>query len=368
MTLPAAQTSASFPERQQGLDTDRAEDIFLQARLRLVRHFSIATAFIFLVFGSLYLAQGKILLGIVETGFGIFQLVNLLFFHRHHRLTITCRVLVYSTQFMSLLIFCSGGIGNTGNLWILFIPLFTLLLLKRGEARYALMAYSCCLALLIVAASNHLVELHFSYIELRQTLLVFGLFLYLTHHNEMAKTMVSDRLHRMNIELRHTTMTDHLTGLANRLSLNTKLAEEYARTQRYAQPLSIIIADLDHFKQINDTYGHLSGDEVLQKTADLFRKNTRTNDLVGRWGGEEFMIILPQTELAGATAMAVNLRKYLASTDFGFSKAVTASFGVCQYQQGDSLEHFLKLADSTLYKAKEAGRNCVISARLAEIN
>jgi diguanylate cyclase (GGDEF)-like protein len=153
---------------------------------------------------------------------------------------------------------------------------------------------------------------------------------------------------------------DALTGIANRRRLDEALDQEVKRAERYGSSLSAILADLDHFKQVNDGFGHLVGDTVLQGSARVLRENARTTDLVGRYGGEEFLLILPNTDLSAATAQAERLRRALESRPATFrAEPVTASFGVASWMPGDGPQNLVAKADEALYLAKRKGRNRV---------
>ncbi|HQR03243.1 MAG: diguanylate cyclase [Proteobacteria bacterium] len=156
---------------------------------------------------------------------------------------------------------------------------------------------------------------------------------------------------------------DGLTGLYNRRYLDQTLEREVARARREGLPLSIVMFDLDHFKQLNDTYGHQAGDAVLKNIADLLRADTRTEDIACRYGGEEFLILLPNMPLDIAQARAESWRQRIAGTslDFGrFSLSITASFGVAGYpDHGKSTDTLTRAADDALYVAKRTGRNRV---------
>jgi len=159
-----------------------------------------------------------------------------------------------------------------------------------------------------------------------------------------------------------TTITDHLTSLYNRKWLNRHFKEQVDQYQRYQIGLSIILLDIDQFKKINDTYGHNVGDEVLVKVAQLIRESSRTTDAYGRWSGEEFLIMLPNTKLEGAKSKAEAIRKAIADEVFSIGQ-VTCSFGVAEITTKDQQPHDLvKLADSALYEAKNNGRNRVYTA------
>lgn len=162
--------------------------------------------------------------------------------------------------------------------------------------------------------------------------------------------------------------TDALTGLYNRHEYERLFAHELARSLREQRPLSLAILDLDHFKRVNDTHGHAAGDEVLRRVAQLCRDNFRAVDIVGRLGGEEFVVLLPDTplELAGEVAQRVlrQLRSTLISLDDGVQLQVTATLGVTALQAGErQLEGLLQRADQALYAGKAGGRDRVVLAQ-----
>lgn len=156
--------------------------------------------------------------------------------------------------------------------------------------------------------------------------------------------------------------TDPLTKIYNRLKLNEILMLEIKKSDRYKIPLSIIMLDIDHFKEVNDTYGHDIGDDVLVKLTKSISANIREVDMFARWGGEEFVIMLPNTDENGALITAENLRSIIADADFGKAGKITASFGVAEYQPNLGSRELLKRADDALYEAKRSGRNkvCVL--------
>ncbi|EGR0589853.1 diguanylate cyclase [Vibrio fluvialis] len=157
-------------------------------------------------------------------------------------------------------------------------------------------------------------------------------------------------------------ITDQLTGLYNRLHIDRVAKIEIEREKRYGNDLSLLMMDLDHFKNVNDTYGHMAGDEVLIHLANILREHTRAADCVGRWGGEEFIIICPDTNLHSATVLAEKLRTTIEAHSFPAVGRLTSCFGVAQYQESDTgKEQMITRADEALYKAKEQGRNRVVA-------
>ncbi len=156
---------------------------------------------------------------------------------------------------------------------------------------------------------------------------------------------------------------DALTGLKNRREFSTILAKEVERAKRFGNPLSLIMCDIDHFKQVNDTLGHDVGDLVLRAVGQLMTENTRSLDVVARWGGEEFMVLLPQSDVDAACILAEKLRASVAEFQFETVGQVTLSFGVTGYTRTEDIETTLKRVDDALYKAKDNGRNRVETVR-----
>lgn len=155
--------------------------------------------------------------------------------------------------------------------------------------------------------------------------------------------------------------TDKLTQINNRVKLDDVLDMELARSNRYKNSFSVILLDIDKFKSVNDTYGHQVGDTVLVQTAQLLSKHLRKTDTLGRWGGEEFMIICSQTDEKGALNLAEALRSAMEKFEFDIVKNKTASFGVSEYKIGEDIDELLKRCDDALYQSKENGRNKVTS-------
>jgi diguanylate cyclase (GGDEF)-like protein len=157
---------------------------------------------------------------------------------------------------------------------------------------------------------------------------------------------------------------DGLTGLYNHRMFYSLLKDEIVRTQRFKRPVSLLMLDIDHFKRVNDTYGHQAGDAILKGLSILLMKQARAVDRVCRYGGEEFMVILPETDTAVAMNIAERLRAEVERQPFGINggktAGITVSIGVATYpQQVDSLEALVKAADDALYAAKQGGRNRV---------
>ncbi|MBF0572348.1 MAG: diguanylate cyclase [Desulfamplus sp.] len=179
-------------------------------------------------------------------------------------------------------------------------------------------------------------------------------------HLTSAFNGVLSNLLESRAEISRLAITDKLTGLFNRLKIDEVLQREILKSQRYNSKLSIILADIDNFKCINDTYGHLTGDKILVDVAKIISSRTRKTDLIGRWGGEEFIAICLETDIDNAVSIAEEIRTKIESYTFDIGNSVTLSIGVSTYKFMDSIDTLIARADSALYDAKRSGKNKVM--------
>ncbi|WP_054696252.1 sensor domain-containing diguanylate cyclase [Syntrophomonas palmitatica] len=169
----------------------------------------------------------------------------------------------------------------------------------------------------------------------------------------------NQRLQELNQKLKMQTITDDLTGIYNHRYIFQCLQQELRRAKRYKHPLTVMMLDLDHFKLVNDRWGHQVGDHVLKSVARIIASNLRETDMVGRYGGEEFLVILPMTDIKDGLQVAERIRKEVQEASFSQKGLkVTISIGAAQYN-GDKLDKLIGRADSLLYQAKNNGRNRV---------
>jgi two-component system cell cycle response regulator len=180
---------------------------------------------------------------------------------------------------------------------------------------------------------------------------------------------IGERIINLEHRILELANTDSLTGLLNRRAFMERMEQEMSRAQREKKPLSLILADIDHFKSVNDTYGHQIGDLVLQRFVGQLTTSTRPYDFLGRYGGEEFVVCLPGADGLKAASVSERMRRQVEDMetmlpDDSRSIRITASFGTASYsiESGKNIDLLIKRADDALYLAKNKGRNCVCNS------
>lgn len=267
-------------------------------------------------------------------------------------------IVVVGVLFVYLI--ASGGESNTGPLWFYVFPplLFFLTSLKAGTA----VLLFCYLVAAVVFQFPDLPFITAEYssdfkIRFFATLTFESIFCFVL---EAGRLKARNELLELVVTHEHAARTDELTGLSNRRDIQHRLASEFSRYQRSGHHFSIVLIDLDLFKTINDDYGHDAGDAVLRQFSALVRDVIRLTDVAARWGGEEFLLLLPDTSLLQALTLAERLRAKVAEARFSFRNQrlpVTISAGVCSIAKAASIDDLLKQADLNLYNAKDSGRN-----------
>jgi len=172
------------------------------------------------------------------------------------------------------------------------------------------------------------------------------------------------RCKKTELELKRQSETDYLTGTYNRMGIDRLLIAELERSKRYDHSLSLILIDIDHFKRVNDQLGHLAGDAIITVVAELLKKESRPSDIVGRWGGDEFCILCPETCARDARGLALRLQEKLAQSHAirPLAKmAITLSIGIAEFDnnRANTLEKIFARADQALYRSKQRGRDCI---------
>jgi diguanylate cyclase (GGDEF)-like protein len=199
----------------------------------------------------------------------------------------------------------------------------------------------------------------FDYTLLWKILGIVGVVLLLIAYQYRTIKEHNKKLMALNKKLETLSITDTLTKLYNRRYLDTRMHEAIDLFRRYETPFSLVLMDIDNFKNINDTQGHAKGDTVLQKIAEILSDHSRANDIVGRWGGEEFLIICPHSTIESARHLAEKMCRAIEKETFALDISVTASFGVAGFAENDTGDSIIAKVDKALYRAKAEGKNRV---------
>ena len=198
-------------------------------------------------------------------------------------------------------------------------------------------------------------------------LLNIAFFMYIRYRSQAKEQEILKSTHE---QLKEIARTDPLTNLSNRRDIIEKIEYEQIRFERSKKSFVIIIGDLDFFKSINDRYGHDCGDYVLKEVAQIMRSTIRRQDIVSRWGGEEFLFLLPETPFEGGKIAAEKIRKKIENSDLKYNNdilSVTITFGVSIYNRVMDIDECIKKADQALYQGKNKGRNCVVALKPEDI-
>lgn len=350
-----------------GVAAEDSQDLRLKKSVMTLVSTSIAVLAIF--WGSLYLYSGYPVSGAIPLGYAAVSFTSILHFFKTKRFgffRLSQQLLILFLPF--LLMWSLGGFANGSMvmIWAFFAPLAALYFIDLRAASRWLLGF---LALLLVSAlfdqtfaaraQPMPAALNTLYFLLNSgcgfTLIGLTLY-YFVKDRESAYA----QLQQSEAHIREMMLTDTLTGVANRRYLDESLAAELARFHRYGQALSVIMTDIDWFKQVNDSYGHAVGDKVLKAFAGCLRQNIRSTDFLARYGGEEFVLLLPNTGLDEAASLAERMRIATKSIKFEeIDMHITASFGVILARPDETAENLLTRADKAMYKSKTHGRDRV---------
>jgi len=365
----------------KGLRLDDSDDIKLKKTMLTFIAIGIATMAIF--WGALYIYTGYTLAGSIPLSYAVISFGSVYLFWRSKRF-----VFFRFSQLLLILLLPFGlmwSLGGFANgsavmVWAIFTPVAALFFSDIGEAIGWLAAF-LTLVLLSALLDPYLAArvppmerttntLFFLLNMGASFLLLYMVLLYFVRDRQKVNQKVIDaytQLTRTTLHLeanekriREMMLTDALTGIANRRHLEQKLDEELKRMHRYKNQLAVVMTDIDNFKRINDKYGHPIGDTVIQTYARIIEEHIRSSDFAARVGGEEYLVLLPNNDEAGAIAQAERIREALANYDFPDIKGkVTASFGVICVEPAESASELLNRVDKALYQSKQLGKNRV---------
>ncbi|MGS2720532.1 GGDEF domain-containing protein [Paraglaciecola aestuariivivens] len=273
-------------------------------------------------------------------------------------------LVIISLMLLMLYLVVTGGVEGTGPLWLYIVPPMTLFFGGMIKGSLHLGLFITVIAVVMFFPDDKLLVYSYTYEFKSRILYSFLTVSLLFAFYEYARQSSFSRMREMSEEFEKQAMHDPLSGLLNRRGMVEALQEEYDRRKRYASDLTVMMCDIDHFKKINDQYGHDKGDAIIKDFANKFKLGLRKQDSVARWGGEEYLFLLPETTGKQALLLAEKLRKEIESEEFQHKDKtfnVTVSFGIHQLTEQDSIHQAISKADKNLYAAKTQGRNlCII--------
>ncbi|MEI7668241.1 MAG: GGDEF domain-containing protein [Erysipelotrichaceae bacterium] len=283
----------------------------------------------------------------------------IVFFHTTNNYRITSLALVMMFVTILVIIITSAGFKNYTLIWSCFVPPLVYSLLGSRKAVHIIRAFLVYLFFIIFLNFYHWKSEGFNFESIQNIFGVLVCTMITMRYFVKSRNVALEILEEKNLQLEKASNTDRLTNIYNRTKIDKILEDEILRASRGGHPFSLVMIDIDHFKSINDRFGHIIGDQYLKMVAQIMRDTCRQLDSVCRWGGEEFLIVCPETDVIGATTLANKLLKTIRDYPFESDKSITFSIGVSTYKPLDSEDSLILRADKALYLAKNNGRNRV---------
>jgi len=334
-------------------------------RIYVVNLFSFVGMTITFIMATSALLQGNWPLVVVLYIASSIFLIGLIAQKYAKNTSLAARVVLYSLVALLLYLVHTGGVEGTGPLWIYILAPVSYFIhgLKRGT--FDNLMFAAIVSVLLFYPSDVLLHVNYSFEFKTRLILSYLTVAFLSGYYEHTRFQAFKHTLEISRKFEQLAKIDPLTGLSNRRDALEKVDYELNRSTRTKEPLGILLCDIDHFKQVNDEYGHHVGDDVLVALAKFLINESRAMDIIARWGGEEFLIVLPQTDIAHSALYAEKLLAKLRDFEIKSGKHTlkcTMSVGISQFEKKSTIEHTLKQADDALYRAKGSGRNQVCTA------
>jgi len=311
--------------------------------------------------GLLALLKGQQPLSFILLIIAFLSIVNyLLILKEKISYALASDIVVYPLLVLMVYLVSSGGVNNTGALWIYSQPAVVLFLYGLRKGIVVLALFTLILVGILFLPDNILLTTFYTFEYKVRLLLVFILDIALTAAYEYSTENLFAKMKLLTEELTHIAEEDQLTQLRNRRGVHHQMERIYEQSKRDKTTMSLIMCDIDYFKEVNDRYGHEAGDKVLIDIANVIKNTIRRTDIAARWGGEEFLIVLPKTNKKEAYTVAEKIRKNILELLVMHEKSqikVTLSAGVVDSKQTSGVDQLVKLADNYMYEAKTSGRN-----------
>ena len=271
---------------------------------------------------------------------------------------------VISTLFFFLMTYLiyTGGIYNTGVLWIYSLPLIIMFLLGFKVGLFYILLFIILNCIILFSPIEGLLQASYTFEYKVRIILALLVITFLASVYEYLREVSFETMSEMSKQLEEVSNQDYLTKVYNRRGIHHSLEHACKMYKQDNKNFSLMICDIDHFKNINDTFGHNMGDTVLKRVADEIKSVLREKDVIARWGGEEFLILLPGLTIEDAHDIGERIRKSIENIVFSFDDkliSITVSIGLSQKQKEKNIEHIISQADQHMYEAKSKGRNTI---------
>ncbi len=331
-------------------------------KVLVITLFSLVSVVLLVTFGLENLLSDHRTLALILLVAALIIFLNYLYLRITNKHFHTAIFITSLTSILFVYLLVSGGTGDSGHLWFFILPslVYLVLGLKTGTIFVCLLL--AIIAFILFFDGNSLLHTTYDSVFSRRyfAALICVTLTALVH--EFTREDRRQELLALSKKLSFLSQTDDLTGLANRRAITGMIQHEIIRFERKKRPFCLLIADIDHFKNVNDLHGHECGDQVLVAIAQTLDNNTKKQDIVSRWGGEEFIILLPETTYVQGKISAERLRRAIEVLEVFYGNEVirvTISIGLTEYTKGQTFNQIIKAADNLLYQAKGAGRNQV---------
>jgi len=343
------------------LNAPSIEDSRYLRQLYIVKAITLLAIVCSLPLGLLALYKGQHMLSFALLIVAFISIVNyILTLKKKISYTLASAIVSYPLIVLMLYLVAAGGVNNTGALWIYSLPAVVLFLHGLKKGMIILSVFLLIMVMILFSPDNSFLHAVYTLDYKVRLILVFILDSALTAAYEYSTENLFGKMKLLTEELSNIAEEDQLTQLRNRRGVHHQMERIYEQAKRDKTTMSIIMCDIDYFKDVNDRYGHEAGDEVLVKVAEIIKNTIRKTDIPARWGGEEFLVVLPKTNEKEAYLVAEKIRKNILDLLIVHEKhqiKVSLSAGVAESKQTSSVEQLVKLADNYMYEAKSKGRN-----------
>ena len=337
-------------------------DVEERKKIIITTSFMLVSIVILIVFGIDNFIDHNIELALVICIFTAIFFLNYVYLIITGDYRKSALVIVLVMLALSLYLLITGGNRNTGPLWCYLLPIIVYYILGLRIGTIVLLIFLPLVYFILFVPSHELLKAGYDpvfstrYFGSLITVAITA-FIYEYTRQEGRRELIA-----LNLRLDRLSQTDDLTNLANRRAMLRQISHEIGRHERHQRPFCILVGDIDFFKEVNDQFGHECGDQVLINVAHTLENNTKKQDIAARWGGEEFLILLPETDLSQGKLSAERLRAAIEQLETKYNGhiiKVTMSFGISEFKDGQSYNSIIQEADDLLYKAKQSGRNRV---------